>query len=146
MQVQVRHGPSHQPLGEQHIQVVSRRARASLMTYHPPSQPCPTTAPSQDVVAATVQLAGRALGALQHLPPTNWPRDYSGYSSRGRRYLPASSAFAGPEAWEGDGAQCSALLLHHFQQGDVYLNLNVPPSWKPGGQFSATGGMGPLSA
>ncbi len=48
------------------------------------------------MVAATVQLAGQALEALQHTPPPNWPRDYTGYSSRGRRYLPSSSAFAEP--------------------------------------------------
>jgi hypothetical protein len=104
-----------------------------------PPAPLPPAPALQNVVAATVELTEAALKALQHRPPSNWPRDYASAPPAGRRYAPGSSRFAAAEAWEQDAQQCSGLLLGAFAQGDVYLNLNVPPSWQPGGAYQSTG-------
>ncbi|EFJ42934.1 hypothetical protein VOLCADRAFT_119256 [Volvox carteri f. nagariensis] len=93
-----------------------------------------------NAVEATLALAGMALEALGCRPARNWPRNHVVVGGIGRRHVASTCEYESlPHNWVMDVEQ---VLVDAFQDGDVFLNLNVPAEWRPGSGRVATTGLG----
>ncbi|KAG2450072.1 hypothetical protein HYH02_000176 [Chlamydomonas schloesseri] len=91
----------------------------------------------ENAVDATVTLTELALSTLDARPARNWPRNHIVTGGLGRRHVHSSCDYeALPQNWVMDVEQ---VLVDAFQDGDVFLNLNVPAQWQAGHGVQTTG-------
>ncbi|KAG2442808.1 hypothetical protein HXX76_002887 [Chlamydomonas incerta] len=91
----------------------------------------------ENAVDATVTLTEMALSTLDGRPARNWPRNHIVTGGLGRRHVHSSCDYeALPQNWVMDVEQ---VLVDAFQDGDVFLNLNVPAQWQRGHGVQTTG-------
>eukprot|EP00198_Chlamydomonas_reinhardtii_P014141 XP_001703478.1 predicted protein [Chlamydomonas reinhardtii] len=82
-------------------------------------------------------LTEMALSTLEGRPARNWPRNHIVTGGLGRRHVHSSCDYeALPQNWVMDVEQ---VLVDAFQDGDVFINLNVPAQWQRGHGVQTTG-------
>ncbi|GIL43132.1 hypothetical protein Vafri_971 [Volvox africanus] len=93
-----------------------------------------------NAVGATLALTKAAMAALEGRPARNWPRDHVVVGGIGRRHVAATCEYESlPHNWVMDVEQ---VLVDAFQDGDLFLNLNVPADWQPARGRVQTTGLG----
>ncbi|GIL99321.1 hypothetical protein Vretimale_4515 [Volvox reticuliferus] len=93
-----------------------------------------------NAVGATLALTKMAMTALGKRPARNWPRNHVVVGGIGRRHVASTCEYESlPHNWVMDVEQ---VLVDAFQDGDVFLNLNVPADWQPATGRVQTTGLG----